>query len=106
MLHILPVTLYILIPSSPGLSLFWTSCRQRGFTVSDLSDLMSAHTAQHAGLEKRVGNLAPGLRGDLVIWDPEASFKVRYRAMRMCVVVCLLVAGSSARHSLRPRTIY
>ena len=106
MLHLFLSISYIITPSSPGLSLFWTSCRQRGFTISDLSDLMSAHTAQHAGLEKRVGNLAPGLRGDLVIWDPEASFKVRYRVMRMCVVVRLLVAGSSARHSLRPQTRY
>ena len=74
-------------PLHSGLSLFWTSCRQRGITVSDLSDLMSAHTAQHAGLEKRVGNLAPGLRGDLVIWDPEASFKVRYHPVCMCIMV-------------------
>ena len=86
MLHLFLSTL-MRTPLHPGLSLFWTSCRQRGITVSDLSDLMSAHTAQHAGLEKRVGNLAPGLRGDLVIWDPETSFKVRYHPVCLCIMV-------------------
>ncbi|KAF6035427.1 hypothetical protein EB796_006261 [Bugula neritina] len=59
-----------------GLSLFWTSCKERGLSISDLSDYMSANTAKHAGLQMRVGNTTPGLRGDLVIWNPDKQFTV------------------------------
>lgn len=37
---------------------------------------MSANTASHAGLESRVGNNVPRLRGDFVIWDPDREFTV------------------------------
>jgi len=39
---------------------------------------MSANTAKHAGLQMRVGNTTPGLRGDLVIWNPDKQFTVSY----------------------------
>ena len=65
-------------PLFVGLPLYWTSCRQRGFTVSDLSDVMSANTAKHAGLSKLVGNNAPRLVGDFVIWNPDEKFTVSF----------------------------
>jgi len=37
---------------------------------------MSMNTAKHAGLEGRVGQLLPGYRADIVIWNPEEKFKV------------------------------
>ena len=61
-----------------GLPLYWTHCKERGFSISDLSDVMSANTAKHAGLRLKVGNNAPRLRGDLVIWDPEQQFTVMF----------------------------
>ncbi|XP_067950969.1 allantoinase, mitochondrial-like [Watersipora subatra] len=59
-----------------GLPLFWTSCRKRGIPVDKLAEYMSANTAKHAGLMRKVGNNAPGLRGDFVIFDPDQSFTV------------------------------
>jgi allantoinase len=54
----------------------WTEARQRGFTVEDLAAWMCAAPARLAGLGDRKGWIAPGYDGDLVVWDPEASFVV------------------------------
>jgi allantoinase len=54
----------------------WTGARERGFTVSDLAEWMCAAPARLAGLQDRKGTIASGCDADLVVWDPEASFKV------------------------------
>ncbi|KIJ18698.1 hypothetical protein PAXINDRAFT_167262 [Paxillus involutus ATCC 200175] len=61
-----------------GLSLLWTegSKPERGATLNQIVQWMSRKTAEHAGLSATKGSLAVGLDGDLVVWDPEAEFKV------------------------------
>ncbi|HZF13317.1 MAG TPA: allantoinase AllB [Thermoanaerobaculia bacterium] len=59
-----------------SLSATWTEARQRGFTLDDLVRLMSRAPAVLAGLGDRKGAIAPGYDADLVIFDPEASFRV------------------------------
>jgi allantoinase len=56
-----------------GLPVMWTNLRGRGH----LNRLMSLGPARLAGLDSRKGKIAPGYDADLVIWDPDASFKVK-----------------------------
>jgi allantoinase len=59
-----------------GLTAFWTSAKLRGFTIEDVSALMSSNVAKFLGLNKSKGALAPGLDADIVVWDPEKEFIV------------------------------
>ncbi len=59
-----------------SLPVMWTNFRARGFTLTDLTRLMSEAPAKLAGLEDRKGKLAPGLDADIVVWDPGAAFTV------------------------------
>jgi allantoinase len=79
-----------------ALSAVWTGARERGFTLSDLAEWMCAAPARLAGLEGRKGAIAPGYDADLVVLDPEASFRVEPQ-------------GLQHRHKLTPyagRTLY
>ncbi|XP_048397652.2 allantoinase, mitochondrial [Stegostoma tigrinum] len=60
-----------------GLPLFWTSARQRGFSLQDVVNLMCKNTARLCGLENRKGSLVVGKDADLVIWDPDREFEVK-----------------------------
>ncbi|KAJ1089528.1 hypothetical protein NDU88_002679 [Pleurodeles waltl] len=60
-----------------GLSLFWTSATQRGFSLHDLVRVMCANPAKLCQLEERKGVLRPGWDADLVIWDPYKEFEVQ-----------------------------
>ncbi|MBK8465389.1 MAG: allantoinase AllB [Chloracidobacterium sp.] len=59
-----------------GLPVMWTNLKARGFGLADLTRLMSAQPAKLAGLDQRKGKLAAGYDADIVIWNPEAEFKV------------------------------
>ncbi|GJE98330.1 hypothetical protein PsYK624_145580 [Phanerochaete sordida] len=59
-----------------GSSLLWTEGRKRGVSVAQIVDWVCVKTATHAGLDDRKGRLKVGYDADLVIWDPEAEFKV------------------------------
>jgi allantoinase len=64
-----------------GLSAFWTGAKERGFSLDDVARLLCEHPAQFLGLKQK-GRIAPGCDGDLVIWDPEASFVVKEKDIR------------------------
>jgi len=59
-----------------GLSLMWTECKTRGIAIGRVVDWMSKRTAKHARLDGIKGEIGVGFDADLVIWDPEAVFKV------------------------------
>ncbi len=59
-----------------GLPSVWTRAQARGFSLSDLTRLMSTEPARFAGLSKYKGSLEVGKDADLVIWHPEESFVV------------------------------
>jgi allantoinase len=54
----------------------WTQARQRGYSVRHLARWMCAAPAGLAGLEKRKGAIAVGCDADLVVWNPDATFRV------------------------------
>lgn len=59
-----------------GLSLLWTEGKKRGITINQIVTWTCVKTAEHAGLSHKKGRLAVGHDADLIIWDPEASYKV------------------------------
>ncbi|MFN0278773.1 MAG: allantoinase AllB [Pyrinomonadaceae bacterium] len=59
-----------------GLPVMWTNLQNRGFGLRDLTRLMSTEPAKLAGLDHRKGKLAAGYDADIVIWNPEAEFKI------------------------------
>ena len=64
--------------SSLGLALpaVWTEASRRGFDLSQLATWLCEEPARLAGLGDRKGRIAPGYDADLVVWDPEATFRV------------------------------
>ena len=54
----------------------WTAARQRGCSLFDLCEWLCRRPAKLVGLEGRKGAIAPGYDADLVVWNPEAAFKL------------------------------
>ena len=60
-----------------GLRAVWTEARERGCPVALLAKWLCRNPARLAGVEKRKGSIAVGCDADFVIWDTEATLKVR-----------------------------
>jgi allantoinase len=54
----------------------WTQARTRGYSLTQLVKWMCSGPARLAGLEKKKGAIAVGCDADLVIWNPDAKFRV------------------------------
>jgi allantoinase len=59
-----------------GLAAVWTSARARGYSVGRLTEWLCRGPARLAGLAHRKGSIDVGRDADLVVWDPEAPFRV------------------------------
>ncbi len=64
-----------------SLPVVWTAARARGLPVERLAQWLSAAPARLAGVAARKGSITPGHDADLVIWDPEAEFRVDARRL-------------------------
>ncbi|MEO1366952.1 MAG: amidohydrolase family protein, partial [Acidobacteriota bacterium] len=62
-------------------SALWTGARRRGATLADLARWTSLGPARLAGLDD-AGALTPGRRADLVVFDPEARWRVDDAALQ------------------------
>jgi allantoinase len=54
----------------------WTEARARGFSVAHLAKWLCQAPARLAGLENKKGAIAAGHDADLVVWNPDAAFRV------------------------------
>jgi allantoinase len=61
---------------STALPVVWTAAQQRGCTLTQLAQWLSAAPAALAGLSAQVGSIEPGKHANLVAFDPEAAFTV------------------------------
>jgi allantoinase len=93
-----------------GLAAIWTEAKARGRTIRDVVEWMSAAPARLAGLADRKGAIAAGHDADLVIWDPDADFKVDVSSLehrnKITPYHARKLFGSTLRTILRGETIY
>lgn len=58
-----------------SLPVVWTKAKGRGFSIADVSRLMSSNVATFVGQNKK-GKIKEGYDADLVVWDPAQKFTV------------------------------
>ena len=54
----------------------WTNARARDYALTDVAKWMCSGPARLAGLAGKKGAIAVGCDADLVIFDPEKTFRV------------------------------
>jgi allantoinase len=59
-----------------SLPVIWTAARKRGFSLKEVSALMSSHVADFIGFGHCKGHIRKGYDADLVVWSPEENFTV------------------------------
>lgn len=65
-----------------ALAATWTGAQARGHDLSDLVRWTATAPAARLGLAGRKGAIVPGADADLVVFDPEASFRVAGAALQ------------------------
>jgi allantoinase len=58
------------------LPIMWTQGSERGYTFNHLAEWLCRAPARLVGLDKRKGTIAAGYDADLVVWNPQATFRV------------------------------
>lgn len=59
-----------------ALPALWTAARRKGISIEHLATWLCENPAKLIGREKSKGKITPGFDADLIVWDPDASFRV------------------------------
>ena len=59
-----------------ALPVLWTAARPRGASLNDLAKWLSENPAKLAGQSHKKGRITPGYDADLIVFDPDKSFRV------------------------------
>lgn len=59
-----------------NLPVIWTKAKERGFSIPDISRLLSSQVASFLKMEDRKGKIAVGYDADLLVWEPESVFEI------------------------------
>ena len=93
-----------------GLPLIWTAAKQRGFSLVDISRLMSFETAEFAGLSKIKGQIVPGRHADLCVFDDECEYQINTAMIKhkhkITPYVGKTVCGKVLQTYLRGKLVY
>jgi allantoinase len=93
-----------------GLPLIWTEAKQRGFSLVDLSRLMSFETADFAGLSKIKGQIVPGRHADFCVFDDQAHYQITTEMIKhkhkITPYVGKTVCGKILQTYLRGQLVY
>ena len=63
------------------LPVIWTEARRRGFAIVDIVEWLCGAPARLVDLNSIKGAIAVGCDADLVIWNPEQSFRIEPEAI-------------------------
>ena len=64
------------------LSAVWTGAHSRGIAIERVVEWMCKAPARLAGLSDRKGAIAGGYDADVIVWDPDETWKVEPRSLR------------------------
>ncbi len=64
------------------LPVMWTQAQERGYTLGHLAEWLCAAPARLVGFEKRKGSIRAGSDADLVVWKPQATFRVDPKSLQ------------------------
>ena len=64
------------------LSAVWTGAHSRGIAIERVVEWMCKAPARLAGLSDRKGAIAGGYDADIILWDPDETWKVEPRSLR------------------------
>lgn len=59
-----------------SLPVMWTAAKEKGFSIQDISRLLTVHVANFIGIGAFKGKIEKGYDADIVVWNPESKFKV------------------------------
>jgi allantoinase len=58
------------------LPIMWTLGNERGYSINHLAEWLCRAPARLVGLDSRKGAIAAGFDADMVVWNPQATFRV------------------------------